>query len=135
MLTRTMRRLYGSVHVGSITSAVDAERTSGPGDRAEVLGVVQTLEHGEPGAVGDDVVERQRAHGGRRAATTPRCRSKPTTLGDHVAFGDVHRDAAGRQLARACVAKRSTRDGASSTERTSCAGLDAAARWRRTPRR
>ena len=52
MLTRIDRRLYGSVHVGSIDQRVDAERPGGAGDRPEVLRVVQPLEHRQAGAAG-----------------------------------------------------------------------------------
>ena len=47
MLTRTERRLYGSVHRRIDDQRVDAERSGGTSDRPDVLRVVQPFEHGE----------------------------------------------------------------------------------------
>ena len=98
---------------------VDAERPRGASDRPEVLRVVQPLEHGEtrPGRS-----HARRPTGGRAGvatATTPRCRSNPTTVAITSRRGDVHRDAARSPSASSRVENRSTREGASSTDRIS----------------
>ena len=79
MLTRTERRLYGSVERRIDDQRVDAQRPRGAGDRPEVLGVVQPFEHREARAGRSDLGDRRVAR--RRAtATTPRCRSNPTAV-------------------------------------------------------
>ncbi len=80
--------------------AVDAERLRRPGDRAEVLVVVQALEYGEaPCAVHEfvDAGERTSMRTRQHAAM----QIEADHLGDHVAADLVHRDAAVRE--RRCV--------------------------------
>ena len=102
MLTRTVRRVYGSMQVGSSTSAVDAERPRRPSDGTEVLRVVEPLEHGHPAGRRR---ERRERRGGRRrcpAAIAPRWRSKPTIIVQHGVVDEVDRGVDAGQQSRPC---------------------------------
>ena len=74
--------------------AVDAECLGGPGDRSEVLVVVEAFEHGDPGRCVEELVEPHRgaAFGAGDHATM---QIEADHVGDHASFGDEHRHAMG----------------------------------------
>ena len=98
MLTRIERRLYGSVHVGSITSASMPSAREARAMAPRFSASFSPSSTATTGAAGDDDMPSGRAAtaGGRRHDASVQVEADD--VGDHFAFGDVHRHAAGRQL-------------------------------------
>ncbi len=124
MLTRTERRLYGSVQ-----RRVDHQRVDAAAPARRARSPRGSPRRSAPRAPRNatPVAATSATDGWSRrsaTATTPRCRSKPTTSAITSRLGDVHGDAPRRRARRARVENRSTREGASSTERISWPGFD-----------
>ena len=119
MLTRIERRLYGSVHVGSITSASMPRARAARAIAPRFSASFRPSSTARRVQVGGDVVERPLRQA--RAPRRPRRgggRSPPHSVitSRSATYTGTPRAASSSSRAR----KRSTRDGASSTDRISC---------------